>query len=92
MIIGPIIVFIFPVISELTGRKDDKKIQTIVQEFSMYFMIISIWISVFFVQFGEEMSIVFFGEKFRMSGIILAYSAPFIFFNFMTQIAFQALA
>ena len=92
MIIGPIIGFIFPVISELTGRKDDKKIQTIVQEFSMYFMIISLWMSIFFIQFGEEMSVILFGEKFRMSGVILAYSAPFIFFNFMTQIAFQVLA
>lgn len=92
MIIGPIIGFIFPVIAELVWRKDDQKIQTIVQEFSMYFMIISIWMSVFFLQFWADMSSILFWEKFRMSGTILAYSAPFIFFNFMTQIAFQVLA
>ena len=27
-----------------------------------------------------------------MSGVILAYSAPFIIFNFMSQIAFQVFA
>lgn len=42
--------------------------------------------------FGTDFAIAFFGEKFTESGNILAWSAPFLIFNFLLQINFQILA
>ncbi len=92
IIISPIVGFLLPVISELSGRGEKQKIQILTKEFSTIFTIISIWVSVFFFQFGEGVSVLFFSEKFRTSWEILQYSAPFIFFNFLNQIAFQLLS
>ena len=46
----------------------------------------------FLFQFWEPMAILFFGEKFRTSGIILGYSAFFMIFILLIQINFQFLA
>ncbi len=91
-ILTPIIGFIFPVISELSWRWEESKIQELVLRFWKYFGIIGIWTWVFLFQFSESLSIFFFGERFRESWEILAFSAPFIIFNFLVQISFQVLA
>lgn len=49
--IGPIVHFIFPVVSELYSRADIAKIRLIYSRFSLYFSIIAVWISLFFFQF-----------------------------------------
>jgi O-antigen/teichoic acid export membrane protein len=90
--IAPLFAFLFPVISELHGRNDVKKMQMIHREFSLYFSIIWIWLSIFLYQFGEPLAILFFGEKFRESGHILGYSAFFLTFLLLVQINFQFLA
>lgn len=90
--IAPLFGFLFPVISELHGRDDSKKMQLIHREFSLYFSILGIWLSVFLYQFGEPLAILFFGEKFRASGVILGYSAFFLTFLLLIQINFQFLA
>jgi O-antigen/teichoic acid export membrane protein len=90
--ISPLFSFLFPVISELHGREDKIKMRHIHREFSLYFSIIGIWLSVFLYQFGEPLAILFFGEKFRESGIILGYSAFFLTFLLLIQINFQFLA
>lgn len=90
--ISPIFTFLFPVISELHWREQKDKMQMIHREFSLYFSILGIWLSVFLYQLGEPMAILFFGEKFRTSWIILGYSAFFITFLLLIQINFQFLA
>lgn len=90
--IAPIVGFLFPVISELNSREDASKLRTIHQQFSLYFSIIGIWLGIFMFQHGEALAIGFFGEKFRTSGTILAYSAFFLIFNLLVQINFQFLA
>lgn len=90
--ISPLFAFLFPVISELHGRTDTTKMQMIHREFSLYFSVIGIWLSVFLYQFGEPLAILFFWEKFRTSGTILGYSAFFLTFLLLIQINFQFLA
>lgn len=92
LIIGPIAWFLFPVISELSGRGDIQKIRMIVREFSIYFMIIGIWTGLFLFEYGEYISVLLFWEKFRESWYILQYSSLFIIFNFLIQISFQVMA
>jgi O-antigen/teichoic acid export membrane protein len=90
--IAPLFGFLFPVISELHGRNDTKKMLILHKELTLYFSIIWIWLSVFLFQFGEPLAILFFGEKFRESGYILGYSAFFLTFLLLIQINFQFLA
>lgn len=90
--ISPIVAFIFPVISELHGRDEKEKMRMIHREFSLYFSILWIWLSMFLYQFGEPLAILFFGEKFRTSGMIFGYSAFFFTFLLLIQINFQFLA
>lgn len=92
ILIGPIVHFIFPVVSELYSRGDKGKIQLIYARFSLYFSIIAVWISLFFFQFWEELSILLFTEKFAISGTILKFSAFFLIFNLLAQINFQILS
>jgi O-antigen/teichoic acid export membrane protein len=58
--ISPLFTFLFPVISELHGRENKAKMQLVHREFSLYFSILGIWMSVFLYQFGEPMAILFF--------------------------------
>jgi O-antigen/teichoic acid export membrane protein len=90
--ISPLFAFLFPVISELHGREDRVKMQHIHREFSLYFSILGIWLSLFLYQFGESLAVLFFGTDFRESGIILWYSAFFLTFLLLIQINFQFLA
>jgi stage V sporulation protein B len=90
--ISPLIAFLFPVISELHGRSDSAKMQTIHREFSLYFSIIGVWLSVFLYQFGVPLALLFFGKDFLRSGEILGYSAFFVTFILLIQINFQFLA
>ena len=91
MFLSPMISFLFPVISELSWRWDEHKIQSIIEKFWMYFGIIWIWFGIFLFQFWEILSVFFFSEKFRESWRILTYSSLFIVFNILTQISFQVL-
>lgn len=90
--LGPMISFLFPVISELSGRKDHTRIRIVYSTFSLYFSIFGIWIGMFFLLTGPSLAVGFFSEKFLESGYILLYSAPFVVFNLLIQLQFQILA
>ncbi|GAB0174435.1 MAG: hypothetical protein HHAS10_03140 [Candidatus Altimarinota bacterium] len=92
MLLLPIVSFLFPVISELFGRGNHEKIDFLTREFWGYFSIIGIWTSFFLFQYSHEITTLFFGDKFSASGDILKFSAPFLLFNILGQIAFQVLA
>jgi O-antigen/teichoic acid export membrane protein len=92
MLFWPIIWFLLPIISELSWRGNDAKITFLVQKFWNYFLIISIWTSAFLYIFGKNITIFLFGDKFTLSWEILEYSVPFLVFNVLSQISFQALS
>lgn len=92
LIISPIIWFLFPVISELSGKNDDEKIKTIKTMFFKYFWAIGIITSVFMFVYAKDLAIILFWIKFAKSWIILQYSIFFLVFNFLMQINFQILA
>ncbi len=90
--ISPLFTFLFPVISEIHSRENKEKLKMLHREFTLYFSIIGIWLSVFLFQFWEPLAILFFWEKFRTSGDILWYSAFFMIFILLIQINFQFLS
>lgn len=91
ILITPLIGFLFPVISGFSGGKEDEKIAAIRRFFLKYFSVAAIPVSLVLGLFGTDFAIAFFGEKFEESGRILAWSVPFLIFNFLVQINFQIL-
>ncbi len=89
---GPIISFLFPVISSYFWKGDTKTIGTIHQTFTRYFALIGLIGSVCIFLFWNELWALLFSEKFRRSGEILLYSGPFLIFNLLLQINFQVFA
>lgn len=87
----PIITFLFPVISEIGGRWEKDKIQTIYGIFSTYTSVIIGWIAGLFFVTGESIAAFLFGETFHSAGIALYFIVPFLIFNVLIQINFQIL-
>lgn len=92
LFLSPMIGFLFPVISELAGRKDTEKIRQIQWLFARYSAIIMIWVGVVYLLTGEYIAKFFFGNNFIPSGVALYFIAPFLVFNVWVQIAFSILA
>lgn len=92
LVIAPIVGFLFPVITELHTRERWEKMQHLHETLTLVFIIIAIWISVFMFQVGTPFTVLFFGEKYTLSGYILQFSAPFLIFNLLNQINFQFLS
>ncbi|MFZ4461771.1 MAG: polysaccharide biosynthesis C-terminal domain-containing protein [Patescibacteria group bacterium] len=88
---SPIIAFIFPVVSSYVGRGEHDKLTSIRMMFTRLFSVIGVIGTLVFFLYGSDLGVFFFGEKFRASGDILLYSAPFLIFNLLLQINFQIL-
>ena len=91
LFLWPLLGFLFPVISEIWGKWEMKKIQTIYTLFSTQLGIISLWIGGLFLMAWESIAWLLFGEKFLSAGIALYYIAPFLVFNILVQVNFQIL-
>lgn len=92
VLIGPIFAFLFPVFSEMIAKNENEKIKWVKSIFFKNFFVFSFVFSILFFVFWPIISIILFGEKFEMSGIILQYAIFFIAFNFLLQINFNILA
>jgi len=92
VVIGPIFALIFPVFSQLYAQKKEGEIQKTKFFLVKYMLIGGIISSVFLWSFGETLAVVLFGEKFRYSGAVLAWSVPFLVCNLFLQINFAILA
>lgn len=92
LFVTPIISFLFPVVSGFAGTGHEEKIVPVRRFFVKYFAAAAIPSSFALGLFGYDFAVALFGEKFAESGRILAWSAPFLAFNFLLQINFQILA
>ncbi len=92
MIIWPIFSLLYPMFSEMHSKNETEKINIVKSIFQKNFFSLSIAFSVLFFVFSEILSIMFFGEKFLNSWIILKYSILFLAFNFLLQMNFNIMA
>ncbi|MDP2090221.1 MAG: oligosaccharide flippase family protein [Candidatus Gracilibacteria bacterium] len=92
MIIGPIFGLLFPMFSEMYSKNEIDKINQVKSIFQKNFLAISIAFNMLFFIFAEILAIIFFGEKFLTSGVILKYSILFLAFNFLLQMNFSIMA
>ena len=92
MVIGPIIGLIFPMVSELIEKKDNKKLWLLFSFFYSYFSVFIWSISVLFITLGPDIAIALFGEKYELSGQLLSLTWIFLIFNILTGFNFSVLA
>lgn len=92
LFLGPIIAFLFPVLSEIGSKKEFAKVTTIFWLFSTYLGIIGIWTWMLYFMIGKEISGFLFWESFLPAGIALYFIAPFLIFNILMQINFQIMS
>jgi O-antigen/teichoic acid export membrane protein len=90
MFLLPGVYFLFPVFSDLLKKQDTQKVQMIYTFMYELFSVLAIFMTSFFIFFGDELVSVLFPE-YPSSGKILLYSSPFLIFNFLLQIDFQLL-
>ncbi len=87
----PAIHFLFPVIAHMDDETARKKIRILKGAFTRAFVVFGLLSGGFLFAFSEPMAVLFFGEAYRASGVILAYSSLLIVFNLLLQLNFQIL-
>lgn len=92
ILIGPIIGLIFPMVSELIEKKEQKKLWLLFSFFYNYFSIFIVNISVIFLVLGPEIAIALFGKNYELSGQLFSLSWIFLVFNILTGFNFSVLA
>lgn len=92
MLIGPIMWLIFPLVSELIEKKDDKKLWLLYSFFYNYFSIFILSFSTLFISLWPEISIALFGRQYITSGVLLAHSWIFLFFSLLAWFNYNVLA
>jgi O-antigen/teichoic acid export membrane protein len=90
MFLLPGVYFLFPVFSDLLKKQDTQKVQMIYTFTYELFSVLAIFMTSFFIFFGDELVYMLFPD-YLTSGKILLYSSPFLIFNFLLQIDFQLL-
>ncbi|MBS8121532.1 oligosaccharide flippase family protein [Candidatus Vampirococcus lugosii] len=88
MFIGPIMQLFLPIITELIEKKENFKIKILQNIYYNYFGIIFFALGVFFLLFGDIVSIVLFGDHFLLSGILLQFIALFLVLKVLFQFNF----
>lgn len=92
LVLAPFLAFLFPVFTELNARKNFEKMQFLYKSVASILIILSIWVTVFFFQNGENIAEILFGPQYRESGYVLQFSVPFLIFNLLNTLNFQLLA
>ena len=92
VIIWPIIWLIFPLVSELAEKDNKGKIWFLFSLFYTYFSVLTISISVLFVVFSLDISLIFFGSKYSISGYLLSRWSLFLPFHILVNFNFSVLA
>jgi len=79
-IVGSIGAVMLPRVSYLMDNKDDKIVSLYLEKSMSYIMILAIGITFGMAGVGPEFSIVYFGEKFMRSGVLMMAIAPTVMF------------
>lgn len=92
MVIWPIIGLIFPIVSEMIGKKDINKLRLLFSFFYSYFSVFAFLFAIFMAALWPEIASILFGQKFIFSGELLSYWAIFTVFTIFVGFNFSVLA
>lgn len=92
LLIWPITLFLFPLITEVHNKKQPEKLQLLRNFFYKYFSLI--WISMWWILLvlAPIVSIVLYWTKFEFSWVLMQYLAIFIMFNNLITLNFAYLS
>lgn len=91
LIITPIMVLIFPMLTEMIEKKQNIAIQSLQQFLYTYLSFFTIGLSIFLIVLWPEIATIFFGEKFLYSGQLMMFGWRFLIFNILFYLNFQTL-
>ena len=89
---GPILGYLFPLITELIEKKQYDKVKYLKNILYKYFSVFALSISGLFFILWPEIATILFGQKFMYSWQLLVYSAGFLIFYVLFSINFSFLA
>jgi len=89
---SPILLYVFPLITELIEKKQHDKVKHLKNILYKYFSVFAISISGLFFVLWPEIATILFGEKFMYAWQLLTYSAWFLIFYVLFSINFSFLA
>jgi len=92
LLITPIMVFIFPLFTEMIEKKSNKDVLILQNFLYTYISFFSIGISLFLIVLWPEIATIFFGQKFLYSGQLMILGGWFLIFNILSYLNFQMLA
>ena len=92
LIVTPMFGLLFPLTTELSTKQDNKKFWLLQHVMYTYFGVFAMIIAVFFTVFGQEISVLLFGEDFRFSGYMLQWASPALIFSCWASISLSILA
>ncbi len=88
----PGVYFLFPVFTDLIKKWELETIKKLHSFCYEFFAIAAIFMTSFYLLFGDVLTEILYGKWYSMSGSILKYAAPFLIFDFLLQIDFQILS
>jgi len=80
VIVGPLLTFVFPLVSELVSKKSWKEVWNLQNFLYKYFSVFALSFGILLVALWPEIATVMFGLKFKYSGELLLYSWLFVIF------------
>ncbi|MEF2175243.1 MAG: oligosaccharide flippase family protein [Candidatus Absconditabacteria bacterium] len=92
LLIGPISIFLFPLITEITNKNQPEKLQLLRNFFYKYFSLIGISMGGILLVLAPIVSIILYGAKFEYSGVLMQYLACFIVLNNLITLNFTYLS
>lgn len=92
IIISPLLLRVFPIVTELITKNQMHQLKMLQDILYKYFSVFALSIGWLFAIFGKEIAIVLFGTKFLYSWELLVYSWPFLIINVLYIINFAILA
>jgi stage V sporulation protein B len=92
LITWPLSAYLFPLVNELTIKKEHHKLQLLMRYigFWLVWWVVIVWLWAYFL--GPWIAVLLFGESFRTSGELLRFAAPFVMIGPAVWFAFQYLA
>lgn len=92
LITSPLLALIFPIVNELIQKKDLKKFSLFQNIFYKYFSLLGVSLGGLFLVLWQVIAVVFFGEKFLYSGVLVSYLGPFLIFSILYGINYGIMA
>ena len=92
IVIWPIILLVFPMVSEFISKKNFDKLKLLFSFFYTYFVVFAFLFAVFLMALWPELALILFGQKFILSGELMILGGFFTMFSIFVGFNFSVMA